>query len=161
MQEVVQQWGASTSGYWGSNSNSTIDQEVLNEIQMMPVSVGGDVFMANGNKKAEALALDTRVNQDNDLTDNAPTDYLNNSVHNGRRLIALPIVTPVTVGGVANGYVLGYGAFLLISNGNPSNYYASGTGNNPYCAVYAGPYCQGCTGTGGGSAGYYKLKLVQ
>jgi hypothetical protein len=101
------------------------------------------------------------VNQDNDLTDNDPTSYLANTNHNGRRLIGLPILTPVVVGGSADGYVLGYGSFLLISNGNPSNYYTAGTGNDPFCAVYAGPYCQGCTGTGGGGAGYYKIKLVQ
>jgi Flp pilus assembly protein TadG len=160
-QEVVTQWGASINGYWGSNSNSTISAEVLNEIQLQPAAVGSDISMSTGNKNAEASALDTRVNQDNDLTDNDPTSYQNNVTDNGRRRIALPIVTPTVSGGSAAGYVLGYGSFLLISNGNPSNYYTAGNGNDPFCAVYAGPYCQGCTGTGGGSVGYYKIKLVQ
>ena len=160
-QEVVQQWGASINGYWGSNSNSTIDQEVLNAIQLQPAAVGSDITMSTGNKNAEATALDTRVNQDNNLTDNNPTAYQNSSTHNGRRLIALPILTPVVVAGSADGYVLGYGSFLLESNGSPSNYYTAGNGNDAFCAIYAGPYCQGCTGTGGGNAGYYKIKLVQ
>jgi hypothetical protein len=160
-QEVVAQWGASINGYWGSNSNSTISAEVLDGIQLQPAVVGSDITMSTGNKNAEATALDTRVNQDNDLTDNNPTSYQNNATHNGRRLIALPIVTPVVVGGNPDGYVLGYGSFLLESNGSPSNYYAAGNGNDPFCAVYAGPYCQSCTGTGGGNAGYYKIKLVQ
>jgi Flp pilus assembly protein TadG len=160
-QEVVQQWGASINGYWGSNSNSTISAEVLNEIQLQPAAVGSDITMSNGNKNAEASALDTRTNQDNNLTDNNPTAYQNSATHNGRRLIALPIVTPVVAGGNAAGLVLGYGSFLLESNGSPSNYYTAGNGNDPFCAIYAGPYCQGCTGTGGGNAGYYKIKLVQ
>ena len=63
----------------------------------------------------------------------------------------------------AEGYVLGYGNFLLISNTHsPSNYYAAGNGNDPFCAVYAGPYTQGGTDPGGnGVAGYYNVKLVQ
>jgi hypothetical protein len=162
MQEVVQNWGASINGYWGSNSNSTIDQEVLDEVQLQAVQTGGDIVMSTGNKNAEAVALDTRVNEDGDIPDNGVDAYQQNLLHNGRRLIALPIVTPVVVGGVAEGYVLGYGSFLLISNShNPSDYYTSGNGNDPFCAIYAGAYQQGGTGTGGGNAGYFKVKLVQ
>jgi hypothetical protein len=74
----------------------------------------------------------------------------------------LPVVTATNVGGTAEGYVLGYGAFLLLSNGNPSNQYSAGNGNDPFCAVYAGPYTQGGSNSGGtGTAGYYKVKLVQ
>ena len=47
-QEVVTQWGASINGYWGSNSNSTISAEVLNEIQLQPASVGSDISMSTG-----------------------------------------------------------------------------------------------------------------
>ena len=118
--------------------------------------------MASGNKNAEAVALDTRVNEDGDINDNDPNNYLADLSHNGRRLIALPVVTPLNVGGNAEGYVLAYASFLLISNGNPSNYYAAGNGNDPFCAVYVGSYTQGATGTGAsGQAGYYKVKLVQ
>ena len=61
--------------------------------------------------------------------------------------------------------MLGYGSFLLISNasgGHASNYYASGNGNDPFCAVYVGSgYVQGGGPGGGGTAGYFKVKLVQ
>ena len=158
---VTQQWGASVNGYWGSNANSTIDQEVLNVVQLQAVPVGGDIPMSSGNKSAEATALDTRVNEDGDITDNYP-DYLSSSTRNGRRLIGVPVVTPTTVGGSAEGQVLGYGSFLLLSNGNPSNYYAAGNGNDPFCAVYVGGYTQGGTGpAAGGAGGYFKVKLVQ
>jgi hypothetical protein len=160
--EVTQQWGASINGYWGSNSNNTISQEVLDVTQLQAAQVGSDIVMSNGNKNAEAAALDTRVNEDGDLTDNDPTAYQDSSTHNGRRLIGLPILTPTTVGNTSEGYVLGYGAFLLMSNGSPSDYYTSGTGNDPFCAVYAGAYTQGASGPGGsGTAGYFKVKLVQ
>lgn len=160
-QEVTQQWGASVNGYWGSNANSTIDQEVINAIQLQVVDTGSNIVMSSGNKNAEATALDTRTNEDGDLTDNTPSSYLANTSHNGRRLIALPILTPVQVNGSAEGDVLGYGAFLLLSNGNPSNFYTAGNGNDPFCAVYVGGYVQGGTGPGAGNAGYYKVKLVQ
>ena len=160
MAEVVQNWGASVNGYWGSNSNNTISQEVLDVTQLQAVQTGQDIPMSNGNKNAEGNSLDTRVNEDGDLTDNDPTAYSDNSTHNGRRLIGLPVVT-ATNNGSAVGYVLGYGAFLLISNGTPSNFYGSGTGNDPFCAIYAGPYVQGGGVGGSGTAGYFKVKLVQ
>jgi Flp pilus assembly protein TadG len=160
MTEVVTEWGASVNGYWGDNANHTIDQEVLDLTQLQAVSVGTDIPMTAGNKNAEATALDTRVNEDGNLTDNTPSAYLASSTKNLRRLIALPILTPTVVDGNTDGYVLGYGSFLLMSNGSPSNYYASGNGNDPFCAVYVGGYTQGGT-NGGGSAGYFKVKLVQ
>ena len=160
--QVVAHWGASVNGYWGSNANSTIYQEVLNVVQLQAVQTGDNINMTAGNKNAEATALDTRVNQDGDLSDDTPSSYLNNSSHNGRRLLALPIVTPVNVGGTAEGYVLAYASFLLLSNGDPSNYYTAGNGNDPFCAVYIGAYTQDGAGPGGsGKAGYYKVKLVQ
>jgi len=160
--EVTQQWGASVNGFWGSNSNSTIDQEVLDVTQLQAVQPDNYITMSTGNKNAEATALDIRVNEDRDLLDNDPTAYQNSSTSNGRRLIGLPILTPVNVGGSAEGYVLGYGSFLLISSGSPSDYYASGNGNDPFCAIYVGGYTQGGSGPGGsGTAGYFKVKLVQ
>jgi len=160
--EVVQQWGASVNGYWGSNSNSTINQEVLDVIEQQQFQPGVDITMSSGNKAAEAVALDTRVNEDGDVIDNVPADYQSSSTHNGRRLIGLPVVTPTTDASGAAGYVLGYGSFLLISNNNPSNYYASGNGNDPFCAIYVGGYLQGGSGPGGSdTAGYFKVKLVQ
>lgn len=160
---VVQNWGASINGYWGSNANSTIDSEVLDNVQLQPVSIHDDIVMATGNKNAEATALDTRVNEDGYLADNSVTNYGASPLHNGRRLLAVPIVTPVAPGGTPEGYVLGYGNFLLeVNNHNPSDYYTAGGGNDPFCAIYYGPYVQGGTDPGGnGSAGYYKVRLVQ
>ena len=59
--------------------------------------------------------------------------------------------------------MIGYGVFLLQSDGQPSNYYKSNaTGNEPYCALYAGTYNIGGTGPGaGGTTGATRVKLVQ
>jgi hypothetical protein len=160
---VTQYWGASINGYWGSNANSTIDQEVLDLIQLQPLSLNQAITLTSGNKNAEATALDTRVNQDTNVADNEPDDYQNSSNHNNRRLIGLPVVNPTASGT----FVIGYAAFLLLSNadvghGTASTYYASGNGNDPFCAVYAGGYKLDGSGPGGsGTAGYFLVKLVQ
>ena len=59
--------------------------------------------------------------------------------------------------------VIGFGTFLLLSNGSPSDYYKqNGKGNNPYCAVYVGPYNIGSSGSGvGGSTGASWVRLVE
>jgi hypothetical protein len=171
--EVVANWGAQSSGtdgYWGSNSGNVIYQEVLDAIQLQPVSIGGDITtMTSGTKSAQASALDTRVNEDGDVTDNVYADYHNNAAHNERRIIALPIVQPITVSGstAPASLVLGYGQFLLLSDasaGGTSNYYGSGGGSaKPFCAIYAaGGYCQDCkNGSGSQTTGYFTVKLVQ
>ena len=150
---VQANWGSSTSGYWGANASSTIYQEVLDNTQVAQISIGENIFsiLTPGDKKTQATALDTRVQEDGDYTTTTSlSSYLNNTAHNGRRLIALPVVDPMST---TNTTVLGWAAFFLLSNGNAnSNYYASGTGNDPFCAVYAGSYLQGSvnpsTGTG-------------
>ncbi len=160
--EVVQYWGASINGYWGSNSNNAIDQEVLDNVQLQPVAIGSDITLSSGNKNAEASALDTRVNEDGDVIDNTLASYLANVDHNGRRILQIPVVTPG-----ANGTVVdGYGAFMLISNGSAisaSNYYTALNGNQPYCAIYLGPFVQGSMGGGAtsSSSGSFKVALVQ
>jgi len=163
---VTQNWGASTSGYWGGNAASTIYAEVLDLIQLQAVTVGQQIFMSSGDKNTESKALDDRVNEDGDPLNNSVTAYVANPNHNGLRLIPLPVVQPT-----ANGtFVLGYGAFLLISSGSPSNYYEAGTGNDPFCAIYAGCFVQGSTDPGAcdpskiglnGESGAYKVTLVR
>jgi hypothetical protein len=37
---VVTNWGANTSGYWGGNSNSIIEQEILDVIQLQALGIG-------------------------------------------------------------------------------------------------------------------------
>ena len=162
---VVQNWGASTSGYWGSSSNSTIEQEILDLTQLQAVNVGTNIASAlsNGTKASEAGYLDERASEDTNTTDNTVTDYFA-STHNGRRLIAVPIVDPTDS---THTSVIGYGQFLLLANGpGTSNYYTKTTnGNDPFCALYAGTYTIGSInpGVGGvaGSTGAYHIKLVQ
>jgi Flp pilus assembly protein TadG len=162
---VVNAWSSSESGYWGSNSNSVIRDQVLNLSQTEPVSVGGNIdpVLTSGNKASQAGYLDERVNQDVNRTDNTVAGYLANA-HNGRRLLPLLVAFPASS---TQTTVFGYGQFLLLSNAGtnaaPSSYYQSVTnGNDPFCAVYAGPYTIGGTGVGaGGSTGATQVKLVQ
>ena len=159
---VVTNWGANTSGYWGSSSNSSIEQEILDVIQLQAVDVGTNIepVLSNGTKAAEAGYLDERASQDVNTTDNTVAAYLA-AAHNGRRLIPVPIVDPADS---THTNVIGYGQFLLLANGpGASNYYTHTTnGNDPFCAIYAGPYVIGSTSPGaGGSSGASRVKLVQ
>jgi len=172
-QAVVNNWGSSNSGYWGSTSNSTIEQEIVDQNnQTTPVAVGDNIMpvLTNGQKQSQAGYLDERVNQDVNLTDNVPgapngsgqypgNTYLGD-LHNGRRLLPVPIVDPTDP---THTTVLGFGQFLLQSNGSPSDYYKKATnGNDPYCAVYAGSWNIGSISPGaGGSTGATRVKLVQ
>jgi hypothetical protein len=158
---VVAAWGSAISGYWGSSSNSTIEQEVLDVIQLGPVVVGGNIapLLSNGNKASEAGYLDERAGQDTNTTDNTVSTYLASSAHNGRRLMPVVIVNPVDS---THTNVVGYGQFLLYANGTGTNYYKKNTnGNDPFCAIYAGPYNIGSLFPGaGGSTGATWVKLV-
>lgn len=159
---VTQDWGANINGYWGSNQNSEIAAEVVDAVQLQPVTIGDTLTLTSGNKNAEAGILDQRVNQDVDKRDNGLVAYFNSSGHNGRRLIALPIANPTA----SATFVVGYASFFLLSNATPSkdsNWYAkSTTGNDPYCAVYVGPYVLGSTSSGGASGGgAFRVSLVQ
>jgi Flp pilus assembly protein TadG len=159
---VVSNWGANTSGYWGSNSNSLIEQEILDVIQVQALDVGTNIkpVLSNGTKASEAGYLDERASRDTNTTDNTISAYLA-STHNGRRLLPTPIVDPLDP---THTNVVGYGQFLLLANGpGMTNYYTKTTnGNDPFCAIYAGSYNIGGTGPGaGGSTGASVVKLVQ
>jgi Flp pilus assembly protein TadG len=159
---VVSAWGASMSGYWGSSSNSAIQQEILDLIQVQAVSLGTNIqpVLSNGTKSSEAGYLDQRASQDTNTTDNTVSAYLT-STHNGRRLISAPIVDPIDS---TQTNVVGYGQFLLLANGpGTSNYYVKTTnGNDPFCAIYAGSYNIGSSNPGVGiSTGASRVKLVQ
>ena len=167
-QAVVNSWTSANSGYWGASSNSVIEQEIVNlNAQTTPVAVGDNIMpvLTNGNKASQANYLDERVNQDIQLTLNVvgtPTTsntYLG-SLHNGRRLLPVPIVDPTDP---THTTVLGFGQFLLYTNGANSDYYKkSANGNDPFCAIYAGPYQVGSISPGaGGSTGATRVKLVQ
>jgi len=167
-QAVVSNWAAANSGYWGATSNSVIEQEIVNlNNQTQPVAVGDNIMpiLTNGNKASQANYLDERVNQDIEVTQNivgTPTTsgtYLGLS-HNGRRLLPVPVVDPTDP---THTTVLGFGQFLLYTNGANSDYYKkTANGNDPFCAIYAGPYQIGSISPGGGgSTGATRVKLVQ
>ncbi len=166
-QEVVNYWAQSNSGYWGSTSSSTIAQEILDVIQIQPVSVGTNIqpVLTSGQKQSQSGYLDQRASQDISTdyitnNDSSTLSTYNSGIHNGRRLLPVPVVMPSTI---TNTSVVGFGAFLLYSNGATSDYYKKTTnGNSAFCAIYAGPYQVGGTGTGtGGSTGATYVKLVQ
>ena len=167
-QEVINYWAQSSSGYWGASSNSIIQQEILNVIQLQAVSVGTNIqpVLTNGQKQSQSGYLDQRASQDistDFITNNDSqmlTGYLSPYPHNGRRLLPIPVVMPSST---ADTSVVGYGSFLLYSNGSTSDYYKKSTnGNSAFCAVYAGPYQVGGTGVGtGGTTGATYVKLVQ
>jgi hypothetical protein len=158
---VLANWGSSLNGYWGANASSTIYQEVLDNIQLSPVSIGMNIapILTAGNKNAQASALDTRVQEDGDYTTNVLSAYLADPLHNGRRFIALPVVDPEST---STTEVLGYASFFLLSDGTAnSRFYQSGSGNEPFCAVYAGAYVQGSTDPGASGSGAFRVSLVQ
>jgi len=164
---VATYWGSSISGYWGSSSNSTIQQEIVdlnNQVQTLSVGTNIVPVLTNGNKAAEAGYLDDRVNQDVNITDNTvgtsttSGTYLGD-LHNGRRLLPVPIVDPTSASSTT---AIGYGQFLLLANGTSDYYKKNQHGNDPYCAIYAGPYNVGSISPGaGGSTGASRVKLVQ
>ena len=162
MWAVASNWGSQYHGYWGGNSASQIASAVMDDIQLEPVSTGEnlDPLLTPGNKSSEAGVLDQRVSEDTDTSDNTPSSYLANSNHNGRRLIPVVIGDPVNS---TDTNVIGFGVFLLLSNGSPSDYYKKNSnGNSPYCALYMGPYNIGGAGpAAAGSTGATWVRLVE
>jgi Flp pilus assembly protein TadG len=157
---VQANWGSSTSGYWGANASSVIYQEVLDNTQVAQISIGENIFsiLTSGDKQTQATALNTRVQEDGDYTTtDSVSSYVDNTAHNGRRLIALPVVDPTSP---TNTTVLGWAAFMLISDGTANSTFYKGTGNDPYCAVYAGSYLQGSINPGTGT-GAFRVGPVQ
>lgn len=181
MNEVKSWWGASINGYWGSQSTSQLNAYILDQQQLTALAIGANIQpnLSSGNKQGTAKILDDRVNEDvvnYDTSGNSGSgaqklsDYLANAAHNGRRLMPVPMVYPDAAG---NTTVVGYGEFLLMSNisaAGTSDYYAKGdggitskgTGNDPYCAIYAGAWVIGATNGGvGSSSGGGRVRLVQ
>lgn len=181
MQEVVSYWGASVNGYWGSNSTSQLNAYIMDTQQLGALGIGTNINpnLSSGNKQGTAKILDDRVNQDVvnfDPSGNSGTgaqkltDYLANTAHNGRRLMPIPMVYPNANNTTT---VVGYAQYLLmtnISSAGTSDFYAkgdggvtsTGTGNDPYCAIYAGAWVIGAINGGVGStSGGGRVRLVQ
>jgi Flp pilus assembly protein TadG len=164
---VYSNWGSNSNGYWGFSSNAEIRESVLDGLQSAPVGVGDNIasgglnLLTNGNKAAQADYLDERAQQDGYNGSNDVSSYLTNVNRNGRRLMLVPIVNPVNS---TTTTVLGWGLVMLYSNGNSSNYYNhDANGNDPFCALYVGPYNVGSEDPGGAisGTGAYRVKLVQ
>ena len=160
---VAQNWGSNYNGYWGFSSNQDIKLSILDGLQTQPVYVGMNIapILTNGNKAAQANILDQRVGQDEYNGNNDVSAYLTDPTHNGRRLLVVPIVNPEAPG---TSPVLGFGEFMLISNGASSNYYMhESNGNSPFCAIYVGPYVLNSDNPGGATSGTggYRVRLVE
>jgi Flp pilus assembly protein TadG len=168
---VVSNWSASNSGYWGTNSGSVLESYVLGGAQLQAVSVGTNLtpVLSSGQKNAEAIYLDWKVNNDTDSMDNSWGAYnsrLTAKTANGSRLIDIPILSPTST---TTTTVVGYGQYLLESNASsskgvltPSNLYETFTGNQGWCAIYVGPLVIGGFNPGvGGSTGAAQVQLIQ
>ncbi len=157
---VASNWSSSTNGYWGFTSNSDITLSVMNGLQTAPVAVGDNILpiMTSGNKDAQGAVLDQRSHQDADTASDTPADYESSSTHNGRRVMLVPILNPVSPTVTT---VLGFGAILLKTTS--SNYYQGNHGNEGYCAEYLGPYTVGGKSSGGNTngTGAFRPRLVE
>ena len=122
----------------------------------VPVYINQSVDPTSGQKNSEISAIQARVAQDGDTTDDTVASYFANSAHNGRRLI-----TTIVNNGLANAagvaypaseqaIGLGYAEFLLLI---ASDYTKNGGSNNPWCALYVGPAPALGTTVGGGVGG--------
>jgi len=166
-------WSNSTSGYWGATSNSLLESYILGGAQLQSVSVGTNLepALTSGQKNAEGGWLDWKVNHDTFSVDTDWPTYkaaLATGAANGQRLINVPILDPIALNTTTT--VLGYGQYMLISSGKvlgngsiqASNYYTQRTGNNAWCAIYAGTVDIGSITPGvGGTTGASMVQLIQ
>jgi hypothetical protein len=146
--------GASERGFIENTAASVSRETVVNDYQSVTRSVGDLVTMTGGAMQTISDALLERILQDTNQTSTTAASYYG-STHNGRRVIACII----NDGQVVNGNqfrAVEIGSFLLLPPGN----YGNG-GNQSWCAVYLGPYCQGCKGSAAGSSGAYVVRLLQ
>ncbi len=182
-------------GYQSNNEIAKTVLGILQQ-QPVYVGENLNSILTNGNKASEAQILDERASQDSSgamvTTNNKNQDVWNNvdgaatlaayfngtPAGNGRRLFGVPVVYPgcqwdsinqncSKTGSSTDTTVIGYGEFLLYSNGTPSGsswYKSNLTGNEPFCAIYVGPWVPGSVTGGGGtstSSGVLRVKLVQ
>ncbi len=129
----------------GGQITGSLQEESLTIGQVLP-GVGGAKTSISG-----APDLVARIDQDGDTTDDTYASYEANPLHNGRRIVYMPIQSEV------DGTVLGFATFLLMDDGAYDH-----TGNADWCAIFIGPGVPDGLGSGGSSnAGVYQVKLVQ
>jgi hypothetical protein len=141
-------------GFWGNTSSSALRGEVVDDIQVQPITIGGIVPMVGGNKNTEGLALDARVMEDSDFTSTTYQAYVQAGNGNGRRIIGVPVNS-----GSPNFTAIAIRAFFLRESG----YYLTVTGSIAICAEYIGSYSQaaGIHAGAGTGAGGYLVRLTQ
>lgn len=139
--------GGSERGYIEEHSAAVIRKAVEGDYQTRPLAIGDTVDMTGGAKQTVLSALKNRIAQDTDTTAANYASYTGN----GRRLVVVPVNT-----WHPNYTVVGFAAFLLLT----ADDYLKG-GNEPWCAVYLGPWVQGANNHGAGDAGAYVVRLVQ
>jgi Flp pilus assembly protein TadG len=168
---VANNWSSSSSGYWGATSNSVLESYILDQAQLQAVTVGTnlDPALTSGQKNSEGGWLDWRVNHDTDSTDKTWSLYntaLGNKTANGERLLTVPVLNPTSTTVTT---VVGYGLYLLETNAKvtggtltPSDLYTKLTGNDAWCAIYAGYIDFGSINPAvGGTTGAAQVMLVQ
>jgi hypothetical protein len=152
-------------GFWGSTSAATLRGEVIDDTQLVPITIGEEVPMVGGGKTTEATALASRVAEDSNTTSATYSDYVASGTGNGRRVVGVPINSgPTVVSPYTDPFTaVGIGAFFLLT----ADQYNGVTGSDSICAAYIGPYVQGKYGSGAGqssnsgSTGGYLVRLVQ
>ena len=141
-------------GFWGSNSSSALRGEIVDDDQLVPLTIGDAVPMVGGNRTTEGDALNTRVMEDTDPYSTTYAQYEAGGTGNGRRVIGVPVNS-----GPNDFTAIAVRAFFLQASG----VYSAVTGSTSICAEYIGTYKQTGTGTsaaGTGSGGYL-VRLTQ
>ncbi len=117
------------------------------------VAINQSVNPTSGQKNKEVSAIQDRIAQDGDTTDDTVDSYFANPAHNGRRLF-VAIVNSGLANAAGTAYPsneqaigLGYAEFLLMTS---ADYTKNGGSNNPWCALYVGPAPALGTPVGGG-----------
>lgn len=148
MINIAQGGGGEERGFIEDTAASIVRQAIVYDFQTVFRTIGDSVNMTGGAKQTERDAIIERINQDTDTSSNTMEGYHGNT----RRLIGVPINA-----GFPSYEIVQIGGYLLL----PSSDYSSG-GNQPFCAIYTGPYVEGSTHPGGGGAsGGYVVRLVQ
>ena len=144
----------SERGYWGDNSASTIARRIVDDYQSgATVTIGQHIDLTGGAKTTEATDVNERAGQDGDQTSMTLAAYLANPLHNGRRLVNMPISD------YGSSIALGYGMFLLLPDGSYGH-----TGNSTWCAIYVGPGVEGASNPGAAATpgkGLAHVRLVK
>lgn len=139
-----------------------------------PLSEGSTLTLQNGQMATEMNALDTRVNQDSDITSNhydagwdgypGQAKTVNSYAGNGRRIIITPVQS--AAGAMTSdkiNTVVGFAGFFL-GPGIPQTYKSGHMSTVGACGQYLGSFTIGVPGSGGtgpGGPGAQTLRLYR